>query len=172
MKSHIKIWQDFLERVSKLQTGDLTKKIFFEFLCSWLLNNTKAFGSDVWLSYKFESLVSCKPADYAIEYSEGSVGEAISRLKRLEPSSTGSIAMTLRDVLWDMLAYKCDVECSNCGDDDFRVLLGKGSKIVVLSCDNCGWAQFESGKRWSEDSSLIPANNSELGLAGYLVKQA
>ncbi len=168
MKSHISVWREFCDHLNSLQTDSLSKQDLFSCTCEWLAKNSGCFGEDIWRIYGLDIMLKVSPSDYPVKYSEDTVDQTVSGWKALKPSSIDSIAMTVRDILWDMLAYKSKVECPNCGDDDLRVLFDKQGKVNVLCCDLCCWSQFESGEKWSGKQNLVPANISQLMVSGYL----
>lgn len=168
MKNHEKVWLDFCQFLSNKAGNDLTKYYFYQLICGWLANNINSFGDELWKLYNFKVYIEYDPSDYPIESSDNRVQNTIDRVCNLKPSSIDAIAMIVRDLLWDMVAYKSDIECPNCGDDDFRVLYDIKHKQIVLSCDLCGWSQFEDGKNWQGDNCLVPAKVSELKASSYL----
>ena len=168
MKYHKKIWLDLCHYLANQTLDDLTKYVFFKLLCEWLIKNMKSFGEELWKLYRFEAYVNYEPSDYPMECSDDSVKQTIDRITKLEPSSMNAIAMIIRDILWDLVAYKSDIECSNCGDDDFRVLYDEKLKQLVLSCDLCGWSQYYDGRKWLGDYFLVPAKFAELKANGYI----
>jgi len=148
--------------LNELNLNGIEEECFYSAISSWLTENRKAFRDNIWETYGLGQLSELNPTLFKVECLEGSVDEHIRRFNNLEPSSLDSIAMIIRDILWDMVAFKTQVQCPNCQEDDFRALLEPKSEEVILSCDLCCWSQSLNGNKWSGSSNLIPANKGQL----------
>ena len=168
MKRHKIIWFELCEMLSKPQAVLLSKASLYASLSTWLEANIGTFGPEISAVYGFDSYVNYDPSDYPTESCEFSAQEIIHRIISLEPSSLDSVAMIIRDTLWDLIAYKSNRECLNCGDDDFRVLYDGNLDRFVMSCDLCGCSVFDDGSQWLGDPELKPANVRQLKANGYL----
>jgi len=62
-----------------------------------------------------------------------------------------------RDLLWELLAFKSNINCSICGDDDLRVLSNKNEEKLHLCCDLCGNHTNLEGEPVTSDVILFPA---------------
>lgn len=52
-----------------------------------------------------------------------------------------SIASSCKDVLWELVAFKSNIECIVCEIENYRVLTDQNRGNVFLVCDNCLHAQ-------------------------------
>lgn len=155
-------WKSFCSIFNELDVSTIDAKHFYSAISSWLIKNRKMFDDDVWKIYGLGKLSELNPSLYKVECLEGSVAESIDRWNNTQPSSQNSIAIIIRDALWDMAAFKTNIQCPNCQDDDLRALLEPDSKEIILSCDLCCWSQSSSGNEWSGSQNLIPANKDQL----------
>lgn len=162
MSLHNRQWNSILSMLNELDIKKLTKQEFYAAISKWLVSNKNAFKEQLWTSYGLDKLSSLDPSLFNVESSEGSIEENISRLNNLQPSSQDSIVVIIRDILWDMAAFKTDIRCPNCKDDDLRALLDPDTESIILSCDLCCWSQSNSGTQKLECQNLIPANKLQL----------
>jgi len=77
-------------------------------------------------------------------------------------NSTRNYFEILRDVLWELLVYKTDIQCSNCLEDRYRAMMDNETLQVYLSCDFCGKVTNLTGTKIILDKHLIPANKESL----------
>lgn len=168
MKKHVKIWQGFNEFLFNCGIEALTKEQLFKIICKWVSNQEINLGSELCELYALNSYIRCNPFEYPIESSDDDVSHMLGRISRFKPSSVDSILMFIRDILWNMIAYKSSIECSNCRDDDFRVLYDEKLNKIVLCCDLCGYSELENGDVWCSDSNLVPAKTVQLKNYGYI----
>lgn len=162
MASVIKQWKKFSTLLSDIDSSTNDKQHFYSVISDWLTSNRNLFSDQVWGCYHLGYFASLDPSQYRVGSAEDSVSVSIEVLIRAEPSSLSTMAMFIRDTLWDMVAYKTRVRCPNCEDDDLRALIEPDSQEIVLSCDLCLWSQLPSGKKWSGPKTLIPANKTQL----------
>jgi len=162
MSSHKQLWDTFTTFLRSIELKNTSTVQFVSCLIGWLLSNRRAFPEESWNLYGLDQLTSIDCDRYEVEFTEESLHSTISRLVKQSPSSKDSITMIIRDVLWDCIVHKSEVECPNCGDDDLRVLVDSESREIVLACDICSWSQSKNGNKYVGDKKLRIAERSEL----------
>jgi hypothetical protein len=156
--------------LNELDVKNLTKQEFYTALVEWLRCHQKDFQKktrknlkeNLWTSFGLDEYVSLDPLLYRVESAEDSVQEHVDAFNNWQPHSQESIAMVVRGILWDMVAFKTETQCPNCKDDDLRALFDPDTEEIILSCDLCCWAQSRYGKKWSGSHNLVPANKDQL----------
>lgn len=166
-----KLWANFCGYLGD-KKDSLTELLLFQYICEWLINNSKMFSGMVWDDYQFDTYLKYLPSEYVMKLSEERLEQLINRMMLFSPSSLDSMAMMLRNILWDMVAFKSKVMCPNCGDDEMRVLYDVEEGVVILSCDLCCWSQYENGEKWEGSGKLVPSKVSQLKKSNYLLMRS
>ncbi len=165
MRKMMNVWNKLIE---KIEIDDIKTNLdLYKIIKEWLIENKTKYFKNVYSDYDLDFFISLNPDDYAIDFSECSVEDSLTRIEKFEPRTIDNIVMITRDILWGMVAYKSKVECPNCTEDDFRVLYEQDTMKIVLSCDLCGWAQFEDGecfmaKQGDSNQKLLPLKMEQL----------
>lgn len=62
----------------------------------------------------------------------------------------------IRNVLWELLVFKSNINCPNCNYDNLRIFTDISKEQLFYCCDNCGYNLNAFGKKHSYNSNLIP----------------
>jgi transcription elongation factor Elf1 len=73
------------------------------------------------------------------------------------PRSYERPIVKVRDILWELLVFKSNSECSCCNDDNFRVMIDKKKTELFFTCDRCGCIQDIMGNKKDIQEKLYPA---------------
>jgi len=73
----------------------------------------------------------------------------------------------VRDVLWELLVFKSDLECTCCGNDNFRIMVNEIRTAVFGVCDVCGCSKLLYGKADSIEAQLYPATQNIVETYGF-----
>lgn len=163
-----RLWNSFCSMLEKIDTSVTDEERFYTHIVNWLSENKKLFDVGTWNIYKLDYYFDLKLSLYRVDCMECSVEETISRLINLsnltdfKVGKKSSILMFIRDILWDMVAFKTQTPCPNCQNDDLRALIEPNSNEMILSCDKCCWSQSIYGDKWSGTKLLIPANKEQI----------
>lgn len=83
-----------------------------------------------------------------------------------EPKSDENIMLNIRDIIWNMIVFKSDIDCPICLQDDLRVFIEKTQKEIYFECDNCNNffdKNFHTVKHFTElayiNSDIVKENN-------------
>ncbi len=171
MISCASLWKNFLRELNEFKDKEVSKIDFFNFIVKWLRDNKKGFQKREWESYKLDNYLNYDPSIYKIESSELDIGDCINSWNLTTPSSKITIAMFLRDALWDLIVFKIELECINCGDFCAEIMFDDEEEIIVLSCVQCDYSQDKKGEKWSKHYHLVPANKLQLELHGYALNR-
>ncbi len=159
--SHKQLWEQFCEFLDTIESQNTSTTQFIANLINWLISNKKHFPAASWSDYGLEQLTSVDSTNYCIEFTEESVQSTIARLYKYSPSSKDGITMNIRDILWDCMVHKTDIECPNCRDDNLRLMVNI-SREAILVCDLCCWGQDIDGKKYTDEFHLQIANKEDL----------
>lgn len=67
------------------------------------------------------------------------------------PARIEDLALRCRNILWNIAVFKTNIECTNCGNDDFRALSNIERTDIYLCCDICNYM-----KPFSNSSNIFP----------------
>lgn len=81
--------------------------------------------------------------------------------------SVSRLIVKIRDLLWMLLVFKTDIQCSRCDEDEMRVLSGKDQSSLFLCCDNCGLISTVNGDPISVQEILYPITDQKIKEAGF-----
>lgn len=77
-----------------------------------------------------------------------------------------TLAMTIRDTLWDMITIYSRKNCPITQSDESRyikIIYNDDSEDILLECQGCGWTEYVNGDRYSGPvGKVIPANEEEI----------
>lgn len=66
----------------------------------------------------------------------------------------------VRDVLWNLLAFRSNRDCPSCKQENLRVLTDQAGKDIYFSCDACRYTESLFGKEVVIPERLYPAKAS------------
>ncbi len=162
MTSPKKLWSSLIDRLRKLPDGSNAREYGLA-LMEWVKENRTNIGAEPVARFGLDWLSTLPLEEYLLESQDLSVPNEREILARQKPSSVEVVAMLVRDQIWELVTFKTQTECPNCGGDELRVLTEPGSgDRLVFACDSCGWAQDEYAKPWQGPPGCRPAKVSSL----------
>lgn len=81
--------------------------------------------------------------------------------------SLNRVMVKIRDLLWMLLVFKTDQQCSRCDEDEMRVLSAKDRSDIYLCCDSCGLVTDMNGVPVSAPEVLYPLTYQKIVEAGF-----
>lgn len=162
MRTVTQNWRDICSMLKNFEELSGSSQDLYLAFCKWLRENRNHFDKKTWNAYGFDKYINLNPSLYVAEFTEGTVQDNVERFARYKPNSIDTLAMFIRDILWDIIVFKTNIECARCGDDHFRALANPETNEIFLSCDRCTWTQSMSGVRRCGPKILIPARKNLL----------
>jgi hypothetical protein len=166
---NIKLWEKFKSNVIDHQQN-LDRKVLIDLLLSFskdlkptkdvtnkqLYNRYLAYFEDM----DIPSYYKCDEVWYSLEnlVTYDILNSNVDNYKRP--------VVNVRDLLWELLAFKSDRECPSCGDDDMRVLSPKNSSQLILACDLCTYACDLEGNEAFPEEKCYPTHYDLIKAAG------
>ncbi len=169
-RSPTSLWDSLLER-SQLLGQDISKTEYFLMLSQWVLDHSDDIGAEAIKIYGLRRLCELPPDLYAIDHADVDVQGEIAALEHVKPTSRDVLAMILRDQLWDLVAFRSQILCPNCGQEDLRIL-STGDCGLILACDRCIWSQDDHGVQYKGTRVGKPATAADLESKGHLSRSA
>lgn len=80
-------------------------------------------------------------------------------------NSSRHVITKIRDLLW--LAYKTDIQCVRCDEDEMRVLATKDQVTIYLCCDRCGFISNLQCETIFETEILYPLSYKKVIELGF-----
>ena len=170
--SHIAIqkWSEFLRKVKDMSQSIDRKSLLIclQEVCKELKlikDNQVRFAYNKYLNY-FEAIDF---KDYqVVEKPWYSLNDLVEHnILNCRINSFAPVIVKIRDLLWLLLAYKTDIQCSRCDEDEMRVLSTKGQVTIFLCCDRCGFITNNQGEMVSETEILYPLFYKKVTDLGY-----
>jgi len=73
-----------------------------------------------------------------------------------------NVVHNVRDILWEIIAFKTDRECKVLPIDNLRLLTDKNRANVFFCCDVCGYIENIAGEKFKNNDILFPATNQQI----------
>jgi hypothetical protein len=168
--------QELNRRLHKLLTSNPDE--LFQCLSAWIVSNSDLFDKKLATLYKLSDLARLNPVEYPLDMTDINVLEEVLVFKRdleeiysaprYDPDKEEFLVMRVANILWALVAFKSNLRCQNCGDDDLRCLWSRKEQKIVLVCDICMWAQLRDGANWRKPEVLVPAKEKMLRKESFL----
>ena len=156
-----KLSADLLAFIGRFPPGD--RRALLELVQQWVKARVPRWSVQLRGTWGLDRYAEMELSAYPVEESSLNPDEEFRRLDEVRPDSMDTLAMRIRDILWEGITVESSVECPRCHDTQLRVLVDPGPDAIVLSCDRCSWSQTAQGQEWKRDEHwLVPATRARL----------
>lgn len=146
---------------------DISRVELFEALSNWVILNERLFPKEEVYFKSLASLIKLNPIDFPIMQSDIDIREEIDRLIEFPPKSTITLAMRLRDILWQLISINVSVKVSSTKEITGTALWDEDNgQLVIESLDGSFYPCREDYR--TTHSRLLPASIENLRSVGIL----
>lgn len=154
-------WGRLLAAVSGIQTcGE-----FRSTLVEWLRENVGALSSETVRIWGLSSFASIDPEQYPEVACNIDPLEELGWMNRNHPQTFDSLGMNIRDLIWETITIEVSDPCPKC-EGGVKILFDPNARsqgeALVLSCDQCAFAEYLDGRSWKGAPQLRPPTTAEL----------
>ena len=83
-------------------------------------------------------------------------------LLKYEPKRLERIVVIIRDVLWEIIAFKTNRSCKILPEDNLRFLTDELKEYIYFSCDSCFYTEDLEGNKRKVEMKLYPATINQI----------
>lgn len=163
----IKEWKSLKEKILVRRNLINSLELSIELL-DWALkfkNSNDKVICDLYADY-FKYYERLNPYDYNFDEKWYDLDELLDKILDTDTNDYRRPIVIVRDILWEIIAFKTDILCENCDQDEYRLFeCLQNSKNLVLCCDNCSHTigfNNEIIKDMSNKYIPVKKNNLEL----------
>ena len=73
-----------------------------------------------------------------------------------------NVVVVVRDILWEIIAFKTDRDCKVLPIDNLRLLTNSDKNALFFCCDVCGYTENIEGEKITVNEILYPATMSQI----------
>ncbi|WP_339101786.1 hypothetical protein [Candidatus Enterococcus clewellii] len=121
---------------------------YYNALVRFVRRNDRYFTEELLKTYRLDILITLDPKEYICAPFSFSLDHEKERCSEWTYSNLSSLAMSISNTLWEMVALYSGKVCPITGEYGlYYVLLSDGNdrKILLEECEQCGWLQDEAG---------------------------
>ncbi|MBO0473437.1 hypothetical protein IGL98_002301 [Enterococcus sp. DIV0840] len=131
------------------------------------INENRNYFTDLIIEkWGLDVLISIDSEEYIVPTPDLSLSMEKERLSKGEYEDIDTLAMSIRDTLWDMVTVYSGKDCPITPNDELRyikVVYKDKSNKILLECAGCGWTEDIRGEEYTEDfGKVFPVNEKEI----------
>ncbi|MDS9999626.1 hypothetical protein QJV14_02450 [Listeria cossartiae subsp. cayugensis] len=133
------------------------------------VNEYRDFFTDSILEkWGLDVLISINSEEYIVSTPDLSLYMEKQRLSKGEYKNIDTLAMSIRDTLWDMVTVYSGKDCPITPNDELiyiKVKRKDNSDKILLECAGCGWAEDIEGEEYTGDfGKVFPVNEKDFSV--------
>ncbi|KGO83179.1 hypothetical protein [Flavobacterium beibuense] len=166
----IKEWKSLQEKI--LVRRNLINSLELSLaLLGWALKFKKSNNEVICNLYAdyFKYYERLNPHDYNFHKKWYDLDELLDTILGTNTNDYRRPIVIVRDILWEIIAFKTDILCENCGQDEYRLFESlQNSQDLVLCCDNCSHT-IGLNNEFPQDipNKYIPVKKNNLQLSKF-----
>lgn len=158
----IKKFRDISHQEKNLKNYESYYLAYIEFI-----NENRFFFTDSILKkWGLDILISINPKEYIVLNPDIALQMETKRLSRGVYGNIDTLAMSIRDTLWDMVTIYSGKDCPITPNDELRYIKIKyadDSERLLLECAGCGWTEDVEGNEYEGPfGRVFPVNKDDL----------
>ena len=158
----LKKWKE-LQMFAGEHKKHLTREELFKYLLKWSDEVKKLRDNrikDLYIDHLayFENIPDTQVEHYEYWYSLDELLEQ--DVLNVFPTRYEQPVLYVRELLWELVAFKSDRNCSRCRNDMLRVLTDREATKVFFSCDLCAYTEDLLGNEVLHHENLFPASKA------------
>ncbi|BDH63964.1 hypothetical protein [Enterococcus faecalis] len=119
------------------------------------INEHRDYFTDSFLEeWGLDILISIEIKEYIVPNPDLSLSLEKSRLSKGEYKNIDTLAMSIRDTLWDMVTVYSGKDCPITPNDELRyikLIYKDNSSKILVECAGCGWTEDIEGEEYIGD---------------------
>ncbi|MBL1225305.1 hypothetical protein [Enterococcus sp. BWR-S5] len=139
---------------------------YYKALVHFIKRNDRYFSKEIVKAYNLNVLMTLELEKYPIAPSIFSLTQEQVRCSGQTYSSVGSLAMSISNILWEMVAVYSGKDCPIINEYNMRYALVEdlsGEAFIVEECEQCGYLQGLTGQPYGGTVKKIsPATMSQI----------
>lgn len=124
------------------------------------------FTDSILEKWGLDVLISIDTKEYIVPTPDLSLDMEKARLSKGEYKNIDTLAMSIRDTLWDMVTIYSGKDCPITPNDELRyikVVYTDKPNEILLECTGCGWTEDTEGKEYTGDfGKVFPVKEKEI----------
>ena len=143
-------------------------KSYYLAYVNFINENRNYFDNTVLAMWGLDMLISIDPCKYIVSKPDLSLQMESQRMGKIILQKIDTIAMVIRDALWDMITVYSGIDCPRNKCDEFRYIKvqhGNGSTELVLECAGCGLILDMEGNEYNYNiatDTIFPVTQEEV----------
>ncbi|MGX7417235.1 hypothetical protein ACWOFR_00370 [Carnobacterium gallinarum] len=138
---------------------------YYEALVQFVIKYPTEFNDEVKDEWGLNELLDINTNEYIVTNPDICLDMEAKRLVR-DYESIDTLAMSIRDTLWDMITVYSGKDCPVTPNDELRyikLVCEDNSDQILLECAGCGWTEDTSGNEYRGPyGKVFPINQKEI----------
>ncbi|MBC2192434.1 hypothetical protein HCB44_09060 [Listeria sp. FSL L7-0229] len=141
-------------------------KNYFQAYVKFINEYRDFFTDSILEKWGLDVLISINSEEYIVSTPDLSLNMEKQRLSKGEYKDINTVAMSIRDTLWDMVTVYSGKDCPITPNDELRYIKVKrkdNSNKILLECAGCGWTEDVEGGEYTGDFvKVFPVNEKDI----------
>lgn len=157
--------EEFRE-ISQCDSNLKSYENYYQAYVNFINEHRDSFTNSILEKWGLDVLTSIDIQNYIAPTPELSLDMEKRRLSKGAYEDIDTLAMSIRDTLWDMITVYSGKDCPITPNDELRyikLVYKDNSDKILLECAGCGWTEDTSGNEYTgSHGKVYPVNQKEI----------
>lgn len=144
--------------ISRCKSNLESYEKYYQAYVKFIIKNEFYFTDLILKKWGLDILIKIDSKDYIVSSPDLSLDRENTRLSRGKYEDIDTLAMSIRDTLWDMVTIYSGKDCPITQNDELRyikLIYKDNSSKILLECAGCGWIEDTDGNEYKEPGGKV-----------------